>query len=112
MQRSEYKVQYTLAARNDIVEMKRYILDNFKYHELGEKFLAKIKKGVEGIRVFPNAYAPIGIKYRGLDIKFRVYKGYIFLYVVDEVKMKVLILRIMQDDMDWRNILRYWLLHN
>lgn len=108
----KYKVRFTYAARNDIAEMKRYILDNFRYIELGQKFLAKIKKGVDEIKIFPHAFVPLGMRYRGLEIKSKVYKSYIFLYVVSEVKMEVLILRVMQDEMDWKNLMKNWLLNN
>ncbi len=31
-----YKIKYTYSSRDDMRGMKKYILDNFKYRELGE----------------------------------------------------------------------------
>ncbi len=46
--RKKYKIKYTYSSRDDIRGMKKYILDNFKYRELGENFTKKIKTAVDG----------------------------------------------------------------
>lgn len=36
-----YSVKYTYSARDDMLGMKKYILDTFKYRELGDSFIKK-----------------------------------------------------------------------
>lgn len=38
MKINEYRIEYTFSSRDDMRKMKRYILDTFKYRELGENF--------------------------------------------------------------------------
>ena len=46
MQRKKYKIEYTYSSRVDIRQMKKYILDQFKYRELGEDFTRKMKEAI------------------------------------------------------------------
>lgn len=39
-----YKIKYTNSSRCDMQEMKMYILEKFKYRELGENYTRKMKK--------------------------------------------------------------------
>lgn len=52
----KYKIRYTYSSRDDIRRIKRYILDNFKYRELGENFTKKVKTAVDGLRTLPTGY--------------------------------------------------------
>ena len=56
--------------------MKKYILENFKYRELGENFTKKIKTAVEGLKAFPKGHNATGIRYRGYDIYLKPYRTY------------------------------------
>lgn len=108
MQKS-YKIQYTYTSRDDIRRMKRYILDNFKYRELGENFTKKIKTAVDGLRTFPTGHNITGIRYRGYDIYFKPYRTYLLFYIVDDNLLVVTILRVLQYGMNWQYILNYWI---
>ncbi len=105
----EYRIEYTFSSRDDMREMKRYILDTFKYRELGENFTKKMKEAAEGLKTLPTGFNTVGFQYRGYEIHLKPYRTYLFFYVVDEEKKVVTILRVMQDGMDWQVILNQWL---
>ena len=50
MQQKKYKIKYTYSGRDDMRRMKKYILDQFKYKELGENFTQKMKKATNGLK--------------------------------------------------------------
>ena len=104
----KYKIKYTYSSRDDIRGIKRYILDNFKYRELGENFTKKIKAAVEGLKVFPRGHNTTGIRYRGYDIYIKPYRTYLLFYIVDDEFSTVTILRVLQDGMNWQYILKRW----
>lgn len=106
---NEYRIEYTFSSRDDMREMKRYILDTFKYRELGENFTRKMKEAAEGLKTLPTGFNTVGFQYRGHEIHLKPYRTYLFFYVVDDERKVVTILRVMQDGMDWQFILNQWL---
>lgn len=104
-----YKIKYTYSSRDDIRGMKKYILDNFKYRELGENFTKKIKAAVNGLKTFPTGHNTTGIRYRGYDIYLKPYRTYLLFYIVDDKLSIVTILRVLQDGMNWQYILKRWI---
>lgn len=103
-----YRIEYTYSSRDDIRGIKKYILDNFKYRELGENFTKKIKTAVDGLRILPAGYNTAGIRYRGYNIYLKPYRTYLLFYIVDEESAVVTILRVLQDGMNWQYILKRW----
>lgn len=93
-------------------KMKKYILETFKYRELGEKFSKKMKAAAKDLKTLPTGYDTVGFKYRGYDIYLKPYRTYLFFYIVDEMTQTVTILRVMQDSMNWKFILKRWLQEN
>lgn len=112
MGKDKYKIQYTFSSRDDMRKMKKYILDTFKYRELGENFTIKMKEATEGLKTLPTGFDTVGFQYRGYDIHLKPYRTYLFFYVVDNEKKTVTVLRVMQDGMDWQFILKRWLKEN
>ena len=105
----KYKVKFTISGSNDVRKIKKYILDTFKYRELGENFTKKIKNVMEDLKILPTGFDTIGVQYRGYDIYMMPYRTYLFFYVVDNETKTVTVLRVMQDGMDWQFILKRWL---
>ena len=54
--------------------MKKYILDTFKYRELGENFTKKMKEAAEGLKTLPTGFDTVGFQYRGYDIHLKPYR--------------------------------------
>ncbi len=90
-------------------EMKRYILETFKYRELGDNFTKKMKAATKSLKSLPMGNNTIGFKYKGHDIYLKPYKSYLLFYVVDISTQTVTILRVLQDGMDWKFIIKRWL---
>ena len=105
----KYKIKYTYSSRDDIRGMRKYILDNFKYRELGENFTKKIKTAVEDLRTFSAAHNTTGIQYRGYDIYLKPYRTYLLFYIVDNELSVITILRVLKDGMNWQYILKRWI---
>lgn len=108
----KYKIEYTFSSRDDMKKMKQYILNTFKYREYAENFTRKMKAAANGLKTLPTGFDTIGIRYRGYDIHMKPYRTYLFFYTVDEKRLTVTILRILQDGMNWQHILRRWLQNN
>ncbi|MBO5336404.1 MAG: type II toxin-antitoxin system RelE/ParE family toxin [Lachnospiraceae bacterium] len=109
MIKDKYKIEYTYSSRDDMRKMKKYILDTFKYHELGENFTKKMKGATNELKTLPTGLDTSGFRYRGYDIHLKPYRTYLFFYIVDDEKKVVTVLRVMQDGMDWQFILKQWL---
>ncbi len=105
----KYKIKYTYSSRDDLRGMKKYILDNFQYRELGENFTKKIKTAVDGLRALPRGHNTTGIHYRGYDIYLKPYRAYLLFYIVDDDLSVVTVLRVLQDGMNWQYILKRWI---
>lgn len=112
MQKKKYKIKYTYSSRDDIRRMKKYILDQFKYRELGENFTRKMKETANSLKTLPGGYDTVCFQYRGYDIHLKPYRTYLFFYIVDEEETSVTILRVLQDGMNWQFIIRRWLEQN
>lgn len=104
----KYKIKYTYSSRDDLRRMKNYILDNFKYRELGENFTKKIKIAVDGLKILSTGHNKTGIRYRGYDIYLKPSRTYLLFYIVDEESSVVTILRVLQDGVNWQYVLRRW----
>lgn len=92
-------------------KMKKYILDTFKFRELGESFTAKMKAAAMELRTLPTKHKTVGFQYRGYDIYLKPYRTYLFFYVVDD-DFTITVLQVLQDGMDWQYILERWLSEN
>ena len=112
MQKKKYKIKYTYSSRDDMRRMKKYILDQFKYRELGENFTQKMKNASNGLKTLPNGHNTSGFIYRGYDIYLKPYLTYLFFYIVNEEDATVTILRVLQDGMNWQFIMKQWLAQN
>lgn len=108
-ERQRYQVEYTYSAKKDVREMRKYIIDKFKYREYGDAFTKKIKRGVESIKEFPKGFSRTEFRYKGYIIYLRPHQKYLILYTIDKTINMITILRVMRDGMDWRFILARWL---
>lgn len=112
MPNKKYNVLITQSAKIDVKNKKKYILINFKYREYAENYSKKIKSATLQLQHFPTGYEKTGFAYRGYDIYIKPYESYLFFYTVIEQSSTVLVLRILQDGMDWQFIIKRWLQEN
>lgn len=104
-----YKVVIAQSGKMDVMNKKRYIIENFKYRDYAQNFSAKIKKAAQELDTLPTGYGTTGFQYRGYDIYMKPNSNHLLFYTVDEEKMVVTVLRVLQDGMDWEYIIRRWI---
>ena len=107
-----YKVVIAQSGKMDVMNKKRYIIENFKYRDYAQNFSAKIKKAAQGLDTLPTGYETTGFPYRGYDIYMKPNSNHLLFYTVDEEKMVVTVLRVLQDGMDWEYIIKRWIESN
>jgi len=110
MTEKTYKVVISKRAIRDISSMKKYILEQFKYTQLGISFSSKIRKALESLEVFPFGNISSGLKYREYDIFIKTSRTYMIFYIIDIEKQFVLIVRVLQESMNWKAIISSWLI--
>ncbi len=103
-----YRVVIAQSGKMDVMNKKRYIIENFKYRDYAQNFSAKIKKAAQGLDTLPTT----GVQYRGYDIYMKPNSNHLLFYTVDEEKMVVTVLRVLQDGMDWEYIIKHWIERN
>ena len=107
--RINYTIEYSLASRDDIKRMRRYIVKTFKYLEYGKNFTKKMKEARLRMLDAPLAYHSIELEYRGYDIRLLVHKGYLFFYTTDITYRTIYVVRVLQEGMDWMRIIKRWI---
>ena len=104
-----YKVVIAQSGKTDVKNKKRYIMEHFKYRDYAQSFSTKIKKAIQELAILPTGYGTTGFQYRGYDIYMKPTGNHLLLYTVDEEQMIVTVLRMLQDGMDWEQIIQRWL---
>ena len=112
MKWKKYKIEYAHSSRDDMRVIKKYILHKFKYREYAENFTKKMKAVAETLKTLPTGYDTTGFRYKGYEIYLKPYHTYQIFYAVDETTYTVTVLRVMQDGMNWKAILKQWLSEN
>ena len=107
-----YKVVMAQSGKMDVMNKKRYIIEKFKYRDYAQSFSAKIKKAAQELDTLPTGYGTTGFQYRGYGIYMKPNSNHLLFYTVDDEKMIVIVLRILQDGMDWEYIIRHWIESN
>lgn len=109
MTANKYKVVLAASAKQDVKDIKKYILRNFKYRELAENFSKKMKKAMQGLDTVPNGYDSTGFMYGEYKIYLKPYNTYLLFFVIDEQEKIVTVLRLMQDGMNWKYTIGKWI---
>lgn len=112
MGNKKYKVVIAESGKLDIKEKKKYIIQHFKYREYAENFSQKIKKAAMQLDTLPTGNEVTGFRYRGYDIYMKSQSNHLLFYTVNEQKAVVIVLRVLQDGMDWEYIIQHWISRN
>lgn len=90
-----YKLEYLPIARQDLIEIVRYISQELKNPEAAERLAVKLTDAAESTLSFPYAFAayhplrPLKHDYRKLIVQ-----SYMIFYWVDEAKQVVTVARV------------------
>ncbi|MDR1771264.1 MAG: type II toxin-antitoxin system RelE/ParE family toxin [Hungatella sp.] len=99
-----YKIRLTSDARNDIAQIKRYILSTFKYRETAEVFSKNIRYVISKLSPFSKTYTKTGLLIQGLEVYYKPHSTYLIFFVVKE--NKVIVIRILKDRMYWQSVIK------
>ena len=105
-----YSIRYTQHAQADVLRIRQYIYNEFKYIELVDRFDKKISKALKKIKNAPNIYKTIEFTFKGYNIYVRCVDSYLFFYIVEDVT--IVLLRVLQDRMNWKYIIELWIKEN
>ena len=105
-----YSIRYTQHSQMDVINMRQYILKEFKYLEWVDNFDKKISNAIKKILNAPRIYRPTEFWYRGYKIYMRCVETYLFFYIVEDVT--VVLLRVLQNGMNWKYIIELWIKQN
>lgn len=101
-----YNIEYLPKAREDMVDLVRYIGGRLENKEAAEKIANEIMRAVRGVAEFPystEAYWPL----KRLDHEYRriVVKNYLVFYWVDEREKTVTVARVIYSKRKYEGVL-------
>lgn len=101
-----YKIEYLPVARQDMIEIVRYISQEFQNPTAADQLATELIKAGDGIPSFPytnSAYTPI----RPLKHEYRklLVENYFMLYWVDEAEQLVTVARVVYAKRDYERLL-------
>ena len=101
-----YKLEYLPVARQDMVEIVRYISQELQNPIAADRLAAELIEAAERVASFPYAH-PVYRPIRQLHLEYRkiVVKNFLMFYWVDEGKKTVTIARVLFGKRDYRKIL-------
>ena len=102
-----YKVIHSETARKDVDNLVAYMIYSLKNYQAASNFFNLYDKQISNLKIFPYAYRDIGYEYQGYKIHIKPFSTYNIFYVVDETTHQIIILRILKNRQDWRNIMYY-----
>ncbi len=78
---NKYIAQYSEEAKQDLIEIKRYIKYNLQEPDIVNKLISKIKNAIEDIKNNPEVYAIIDDDFiKKLEIRKIIVDNYIIFY--------------------------------
>ncbi len=101
-----YKVVTTQEALEDVSSLAIYMIDTFKNQKAADDFLDAYDRQVKVLSAFPIGYRGISIEYRGYEIRLKPFDTYNLFFIVDDEIGKIVILRLLKNLQDWKQILR------
>lgn len=101
-----YRLIYLPAARQDMVEIVRYISKELKNPTAADHLAAELIEAVDRLPEFPYAY-PVYLPVRPLKHEYRKLPvaNYIIFYRVDESKKEIIVSRVIYAKRDYRLLL-------
>lgn len=99
-----YEIKYSIEAKYDLIEIKKYIKYNLQEPAIAEKLINKIRNKINELKENPKIYSVIDDEViKTLEIRKIVVDNYIVFYRI--VDFKVQIVRVMYGRRNWLNLL-------
>lgn len=102
----KYNVQFSDEAKNDFVDIIKYIKFNFKENDIAIKLSSKIRENIKLISINPKIYSIIDDEFiKKLELRKARVDNYLIFYRIIEIEKTIQIVRIMYARRNWNNIL-------
>ena len=103
----DYKISYSAGAFETLVEIKEYIINNFKSETSAKKVVDNIMQKISALEIFPEVGFDVDERFgKTLDKRHKtrgltIGKDYIALYFVNDEKKEVVITHIVSTRSDY-----------
>ncbi len=100
----KYNIEYSLDAKQDLIEIKQYIKYNLQEPEIAQKLILKIRKEISTLKNNPEIYTIIDDDIiKKLEIRKLMIDNYIVFYRIKNNNIQIV--RIMYGRRNWINLL-------
>ena len=100
----KYNIEYSLDAKQDLIEIKQYIKYNLQGPEIAQKLILKIRKEISTLKNNPEIYTIIDDDIiKKLEIRKLMIDNYIVFYRIKNNNIQIV--RIMYGRRNWINLL-------
>ena len=100
----KYEIQISLRAKNDLINIVKYIKDELKEPSIAKKYASIIKEKIRDLEYNPQRYSIVDNNaIKDLQVRKLIIKRYIIFYRVSENKRIVIIDRILYGASNWIN---------
>lgn len=104
MNKYKYNIEYSKEARQDLIEIKRYIKYNLQEPATAQKLISKIKNEIDKLKSNPQIYAIIDDDFiKKFEIRKLIVDNYIVFYRIQYNYLQIV--RIMYGRRNWINLL-------
>ena len=101
---NQYNIEYSKEAREDLIEIKRYIKYNLQEPETAQKLISKIRAEIDNLKNNPQMFAIIDDDFiRKFEIRKLIVDNYIVFYRIQNDNIQIA--RIMYGRRNWINLL-------
>jgi len=102
----EYEVILETTAVLDLYEILDYITDVLKAPESAKRVVLSIEEKVMSLSFMPTRHQIVNDEpYASMGVRLIPVENYVAFYIVDEVKRKVHVFRILYNRREWQNLL-------
>ena len=100
----KYNIEYSLDAKQDLIEINQYIKYNLQEPEIAQKLILKIRKEISTLKNNPEIYTIIDDDIiKKLEIRKLIIDNYIVFYRIKNNNIQIV--RIMYGRRNWINLL-------
>lgn len=101
---NQYNIEYSKEAREDLIEIKRYIKYNLQEPETAQKLISKIRSEIDKLKNNPQMFAIIDDDFiKKFEIRKLIVDNYIVFYRIQNSNIQIA--RIMYGRRNWINLL-------
>lgn len=101
---NQYNIEYSKEAREDLIEIKRYIKYNLQEPETAQKLISKIRSEIDKLKTNPQMFAIIDDDFiKKFEIRKLIVDNYIVFYRIQNNNIQIA--RIMYGRRNWINLL-------